>query len=458
MGSARGNAQQSLHAFARLGVFGAMAPGLFGFGVSLAFEREQGLLMFKQALPMPPGSYLLARMVMAMIFVALIGSLLMIALALFVAHVPLTLGQCVERVLSSTCSACCRSARMGLLVGSLVSGQAAPAIVNLIYLPMAFLSGLWVPLQFLPQGRSRTSRRCGPRITCRSCRCDAMGLPSVGFDRDPRRRAGRRDRAVLHARRAPARRTRHPAARRPARRLRHSRCAARSTCGMFWIAVGLVIAGVMGGNAPHAAARTAATSNDAAEPVPDASGSAAPVGVAAPDEAADRGLRRWRCQRQLRPGLRARPTTRCAAAIPASRRRWSTAEPGTRRARSKSSGEVGNGHPVSLRRHVVPAERHPKAEWTKQGLMDYSGKQDPALLRARRRPDYTGDARWARRWTRFPPCTASPPARSGRKCACLCRTSAASISSGSSCIIIGTMTPGAIPLPDRRRARGMRQS
>ena len=38
---------------------------------------------------------------------------------------------------------------MGLFVGSLVSGQAAPAIVNLIYLPMAFLSGLWVPMQFL---------------------------------------------------------------------------------------------------------------------------------------------------------------------------------------------------------------------------------------------------------------------------------------------------------------------
>ena len=54
-------AARPLYSFAAYGVFGTMGPGLFGFGVSLAFEREHGLLMFKQALPMPPGAYLLAR-------------------------------------------------------------------------------------------------------------------------------------------------------------------------------------------------------------------------------------------------------------------------------------------------------------------------------------------------------------------------------------------------------------
>ena len=56
---------------------------------------------------------------------------------------------------------------------------------------------------------------------------------------------------------------------------------------MFWIAVGLVIAGIMGGNAPHAAASSAATSKDvkedgAASAATDATASA-PLGVAAPD-------------------------------------------------------------------------------------------------------------------------------------------------------------------------------
>ncbi|MGN6729552.1 MAG: ABC transporter permease, partial [Rhodanobacteraceae bacterium] len=40
---------------------------------------------------------------------------------------------------------------LGLLVGTLVGGQGAPAVVNLIYLPMSFLSGLWLPLKLLPK-------------------------------------------------------------------------------------------------------------------------------------------------------------------------------------------------------------------------------------------------------------------------------------------------------------------
>ena len=40
---------------------------------------------------------------------------------------------------------------LGLLVGTLVKGQAAPGMVNLVYLPMAFLSGLWLPLSMLPK-------------------------------------------------------------------------------------------------------------------------------------------------------------------------------------------------------------------------------------------------------------------------------------------------------------------
>jgi hypothetical protein len=53
MGAQRGNGTFALYALAGYGVFGTMAPGLFGFGVSLAFERELGTLTYRQALPMP---------------------------------------------------------------------------------------------------------------------------------------------------------------------------------------------------------------------------------------------------------------------------------------------------------------------------------------------------------------------------------------------------------------------
>ena len=39
---------------------------------------------------------------------------------------------------------------IGLLLGSVSSANAVPAWVNLLFLPMAFLSGLWMPLSMLP--------------------------------------------------------------------------------------------------------------------------------------------------------------------------------------------------------------------------------------------------------------------------------------------------------------------
>lgn len=149
LGSMRGNTGMSQYVFATYGVFGAMGPGLFGFGVSLAIEREQGLLTLKQALPQPPGAYLLARAVMAMLFVAII-SLALTLMAVLIGGVPLTFSQGARLFLIDVLGALPFCA-IGMYVGSLVSGSASPAIVNLIFLPMAFLSGLWLPLQFMPR-------------------------------------------------------------------------------------------------------------------------------------------------------------------------------------------------------------------------------------------------------------------------------------------------------------------
>lgn len=129
--------------------FGVMAPGLFGFGVSLALERDTGLLMLKRALPMPPAAYLLGKMAMAMVVATLIACLLL-AMALFMAHVPLSAMQ-IMRLLATEIFGVLPFCAMGLFVGTLIKGQGAPGLVNMIYLPMAFLSGLWFPLSIMPK-------------------------------------------------------------------------------------------------------------------------------------------------------------------------------------------------------------------------------------------------------------------------------------------------------------------
>lgn len=133
---------------ASYGTFGVMAPGLFGFGVSLALERDTGLLTLKRAMPMPPGAYLIGKMSMAMLVAAII-SIILLSLAVFAGGVVLTpsrLGLFFLLQILGVLPFCA----MGLLVGTIAKGQGAPGIINLIYLPMAFLSGLWFPLSIMP--------------------------------------------------------------------------------------------------------------------------------------------------------------------------------------------------------------------------------------------------------------------------------------------------------------------
>lgn len=133
---------------ATYGVFGVMGIGMFAFGVSVALEREQGFLIYKRALPMPPGAYLFAKMIMAMVF-AMIISLMLATLAATVGGVELRASQWLL-LWAVNVIGVLPFAALGLFVGTLVGGQGAPAVVNLLYLPMAFLSGLWIPLKFLP--------------------------------------------------------------------------------------------------------------------------------------------------------------------------------------------------------------------------------------------------------------------------------------------------------------------
>ena len=134
---------------ASYGVFGVMSPGLFGFGVSLASEREGGLLTLKRALPMPPGAYLLGKMLMAMGAAALV-MLMLLAMATGLAHVALAPAQAVMLVVIGMLGVLPFCA-LGMLVGTFVKGQGAPGLLQLVYLPMSILSGLWFPLSMFPK-------------------------------------------------------------------------------------------------------------------------------------------------------------------------------------------------------------------------------------------------------------------------------------------------------------------
>jgi ABC-2 type transport system permease protein len=175
---ARNGADAPRFLLAAYSTFGVMAPGLYGFGVSLALERDGGLLTLKRALPMPPAAYLLGKMAMAVIAAGGVVVLLQL-LATFLAHVSLAWQQSLALQLTGMLGVLPFCA-LGFLIGTLVKGQGAPGMINLIYLPMSFLSGLWFPLSMMPAWM----RALAPIWP--SHHVNLLAMSAIGFNVGPR--------------------------------------------------------------------------------------------------------------------------------------------------------------------------------------------------------------------------------------------------------------------------------
>ena len=128
--------------------FGALGAALFGFGINSAIERGQGWMLLKRSSPMPFSAYLFAKTFVAVVFAALVVALL-VAMAYLFAAPTLTASQLLSMtgtLLIGILPFCV----FGLALGYLGGPNSAPALVNLIYLPLAFASGMWIPIQALP--------------------------------------------------------------------------------------------------------------------------------------------------------------------------------------------------------------------------------------------------------------------------------------------------------------------
>lgn len=143
------DAHMTSYLLASYGCFGVMGASLFGFGASVAVERGQGWVQLKKVSPMPPLAYFTAKLFMAMMFSSIVVTLLIVLGISFggVALGPLDIAKLLGILVAGTIP----FGAMGLAIGYFAGPNSAAAVVNLIYLPMSFCSGLWVPVNFLPK-------------------------------------------------------------------------------------------------------------------------------------------------------------------------------------------------------------------------------------------------------------------------------------------------------------------
>lgn len=133
---------------ATYGAFGVIGIALFSFGVGVATERGQGWMLLKRATPMPPSAYFVAKMAMCMGFATVIV-LGLFALGAGFGGVVLPTATWVGLfavLVTGTLPFCA----LGLALGYLCGPNSAPGVINLLYLPISFASGLWFPVTMLP--------------------------------------------------------------------------------------------------------------------------------------------------------------------------------------------------------------------------------------------------------------------------------------------------------------------
>jgi ABC-2 type transport system permease protein len=93
---------------------------------------------------MPPASILIAKMITAVVSTGVTMAFLIPA-AMTIGHLHLTMGQIIIVVLISMFGVLPFCA-IGFFIGTLVSGTASIGIVNIIFFPMLYLSGMFFPL------------------------------------------------------------------------------------------------------------------------------------------------------------------------------------------------------------------------------------------------------------------------------------------------------------------------
>lgn len=139
----------STYLIATYGTFGVMGASLFGTASGLASDRGLGWLQVKRASPMPPFAYFMAKVILSMTFSAIVVALLLV-LGISFGGVRMPLAE-MAKLLGTLVAGSLPFSAMGLAIGYFAGPNSAPAAINLIYLPLSFCSGLWVPYTFLPK-------------------------------------------------------------------------------------------------------------------------------------------------------------------------------------------------------------------------------------------------------------------------------------------------------------------
>lgn len=134
---------------AALLAYGCAMVAFAGLAITLTIRRENAVLKRLRATPLPPAVYLLALLASTVaVFALQVVALFLLGRAVFGTPLPSHVGSLALLVVLGT--VCFAGLGVGLS-GLIRSAEGSSAVVNLIVLPMAFLTGAFGPTHHYPR-------------------------------------------------------------------------------------------------------------------------------------------------------------------------------------------------------------------------------------------------------------------------------------------------------------------
>ncbi|WP_217358703.1 ABC transporter permease [Thalassococcus sp. S3] len=147
-GAQSGGGAWAANAMASFAVYAVVGVGFFQFGVSVAQDRQNPFSTWQRSLP---GHWI--NQWIAGIFASLIFTILAVSMVIVTSKIltDVTLAPTAWARLIAVCLlSAIPATTMGVALGSVSSARAAVPVANLIFLPLAYLGGLWVPPMLMP--------------------------------------------------------------------------------------------------------------------------------------------------------------------------------------------------------------------------------------------------------------------------------------------------------------------
>jgi ABC-2 type transport system permease protein len=130
---------------------GVVATSFNNLGINVALDREDGTLKRLRGTPMPPAAYFVGKIVLvAVAGIAEVVLLLAVGMLLFDVALPASAGKWLTFVWVFVLSVVSCSL-LGIVIASIArSAQSAAAVVNVPYIALQFMSGVYITIDSLP--------------------------------------------------------------------------------------------------------------------------------------------------------------------------------------------------------------------------------------------------------------------------------------------------------------------